>query len=59
MIQHVQFCGDLMRALYHALRERYYRAALNHVGLAHPDAWLISRRLHQSQSIVNDFMRRI
>lgn len=57
MIEFAVFTRDLLRALWHLAREKYYVVALNHVGPAHPDAWLISRRLTISRAIVNDFIR--
>jgi hypothetical protein len=59
MIAHIRFCGELVRAAYHLIREQYYGIALRYCGETHKDAWLIARRQLQSKMIVNDFLRRI
>jgi hypothetical protein len=56
--RHCKFCVELPVALWHWLRERYYASALNHCGNAHPDSWLLTRRMIQSRLRVNDFIRK-
>lgn len=57
-MEFAHFVRDLLRALYHAVREAYYSLALRHVGDTHPDSWLIARRQIHSRLIVNDFLRK-
>lgn len=52
------FSIDLLRALWHEMRSRYYALALRHCGDTHPDAWLLTRRMLHSRSHVNDFFSR-
>jgi uncharacterized protein with von Willebrand factor type A (vWA) domain len=58
VLRHIQFCGDLVRALANEMRFRYYRAAYRHCGETHPDAWLIARRMTHAQLAVTDFLRK-
>ena len=54
----IRFMGDMIAAVRHSIRERYYLIALNHCGHAHPDSWLLTRRALQSRMRVNDFLNR-
>lgn len=59
ILRHIQFCGELVSAVFHAGREKYYALALRHIAPDHPDAWLLTRRMLASRLRVNDFLSRI
>lgn len=59
VVAHVRFCGDLIAACGWYLREQYYTIAVRHVGLDHPDSWMLTHRMLIARSKVNDFLSRV
>lgn len=59
VVDHVRFCGELVAACGWFVREKYYELAANHVGLDHPDSWLLTHRMLIARSRVNDFLSKV
>jgi hypothetical protein len=59
MIRHLKFCGDLIQACYWLAVEAYYALAAKTIHQSHPDSWLITRRLLDARSRVNDFISKV
>lgn len=53
-----RFLAGIPALLWHSARERYYRIAHDHsVRHGHPDSTMLCRRMLQSRTKVNDFLR--
>lgn len=57
-MEFARFVRELLGAIFAEIQYRYYRAAYRHCGDAHPDSWLIARRMTMAQLRVTDFLRR-